>query len=270
MKILITGAAGNLGTRMRRLLHADYAIRASDLRQPSDPVPGEEFVPAELADLAQVERAVQGVDAIVHLGGLPVEHPWEQILHANIVGNYNVFEAARRHGVRRVVFASSNQAIGFYRRERRLGTDVTVRPSSRYGLSKAFGEAVGALYADKHGLRVLCIRIGRVHDFPEDVRRLSLWLHPEDLAQLVRIGLEHPQLHYEIVYGVSDNERTWYDNEAARKLGYQPRWRAEAFAAQANELQQGSAPHPVADRFMGARHCAMEYDGDIERTGTGT
>ena len=268
MKILITGAAGNLGTRMRHLLQHVYQIRASDLRAPDRPTPGEEFIAAELADLAQVERAVEGVEGILHLGGLPVEHPWEEILQSNIVGNYNLFEAARRHGVKRVVFASSNQAIGFYRRERRLGADVTVRPSSRYGLSKAFGEAVGALYADKHALRVLCIRIGRVHDYPEDVRRLALWLHPEDLAQLVRIGLEHPALHYEIVYGISDNERSWYDNERARALGYRPTWRAEDFAAKAVELQRGITPNPVADRFMGARHTAMEYDGDLDRSGT--
>ena len=148
---------------------------------------------------------------------------------SNIVGCYNLFEAARRKGVKRVVFASSNHAVGFYPRHRRIGTDVTVRPDSRYGVSKAFGEALGALYADKHGLGVLCLRIGHVLDRPADRRRLSIWLKPEDLAQLVRIGLEHPDLRFEIFYGVSLNERSWWDNSRAFAYGYRPTGRAEDY-----------------------------------------
>src|SRR4029453_2968343 len=113
------------------------------------------------------------------LGGFSVEGFWETILQANIIGCYNLFEAARRHGVERVVFASSNHAIGFYPRRRRIGIDVAVRPDSRYGVSKAFGEALGALYAFKHGLRVTCIRIGNFGDVPVDRRRLPIWLPPQ-------------------------------------------------------------------------------------------
>ena len=199
-RVLITGAAGDVGRRLRQHLRGVYpTLRLSD-RVPADPLgPGESFVKAELADLAAVEAVVRGMEGIVHLGGVSTEGDWESILESNIIGLRNLFEAARRQKVKRVVFASSNHAIGFYPRRRRIGTDATVRPDSRYGVSKAFGEAMGALYADKYGLRVLCIRIGNVNDRPIDHRRLSIWVDPGDLAQLVRIGLEHPDLRYEVV-----------------------------------------------------------------------
>src|SRR5712691_11774920 len=210
--VLITGAAGGIGTRLRHLLKGVYPdIRLSDVARPADLASDESFVPADLADMAQVERVVAGVDGIVHLGGFSVEGPWETILQSNIIGCYNLFEAARRHGVERVVFASSNHAVGFYPRQRKIGVDEPVRPDSRYGVSKAFGEALAALYAYKHGLRVTCLRIGNVTDTPADKRRLAIWLMPADLVQLIRIGLEHPDIHYEIFYGVSDNARGWWD-----------------------------------------------------------
>jgi uronate dehydrogenase len=173
-----------------------------------------------------------------------------------------VFEAARRHGVRRVVFASSNHAVGFYPRHRRIGTDVTVRPDSRYGVSKAFGEALAALYADKYGLRVLCLRIGNVTDRPADRRRLSIWLKPEDLVQLVRIGLEHPELRFEIFYGASFNERAWWDNARAYAYGYRPGGRAEDFRDAAFAAQAALPPDPVGDFFQGGPFCSAEFSGD--------
>ena len=151
-------------------------LRLSDVKPPRRLAADEEFVAADLADMAAVERAVAGVDGIVHLGGYSVEGPWETILQANIIGCYNLFEAARRQGVKRVVFASSNHVVGFYPAQRRIGIDAPVRPDSRYGVSKAFGEALGALYADKHGLGVTCIRIGNFGDEPLDRRRLSIWI----------------------------------------------------------------------------------------------
>ncbi len=265
-KILITGAAGGIGRRLRRLLRGRFAaIRLSDIVRPADLAPDEEFMPADVADLAAVEKLMAGIDGIVHLGGMAVENDWETILSSNIVGARNVFEAARRHGVKRIVFASSNHAVGFYRRNRRIGTQVLVRPDSRYGVSKAFGEALGAFYADKYGLRVLCIRIGNVDDRPVDKRRLSIWLHPDDLVQLVCIGLEHPDLHYEVVYGASDNERGWWDNETAFRLGYRPRGRAEEFRDQALAAEQGLSHDPVAETFQGGSFCSAEFSGDPTR-----
>jgi uronate dehydrogenase len=260
---LITGAAGAIGTRLRTLLKGVYpAIRWSDLRTPDDLAADEKFITADLSDYGQVETIVRGVDGIVHLGGHSTEGPWPTILNANIIGTYNIFEAAHRHNVKRVVFASSNHAIGFYPRSRKIGVDLTVRPDSRYGVSKVFGEALGALYADKHGLRVTCLRIGNFGDAPLDERRLSIWIAPQDLAQLIRIGLEHPDIRFEIFYGVSDNAATWWDNSNAVRFGYRPVERAEDYRAQAMEAQKKLPPDPVGDRYQGGSFTSDEYDAD--------
>jgi uronate dehydrogenase len=264
--VLITGAAGGIGTRLRHLLAGAYPrLRLSDLEPPADLASDETFVAADLADMAEVERAVAGVDGIVHLGGFSVEGPWDTILQANIFGCYNLFEAARRHRVERVVFASSNHVVGFYPRQRRIGVDDPVRPDSRYGVSKAFGEALAALYAYKHGLRVTCIRIGNFGDAPVDRRRLSIWVSPQDLAQLVRIGLEHPQIRHEIFYGVSDNARGWWDNSAAFRFGYHPQGRAEDHVAEALAAQAKLPSDPVGDWYEGGPFCSDEFDRGIER-----
>jgi len=261
-RILLTGASGAVGTRLRPLLASVYGpVRLSDRVAPAPPLlPGETFVPADLGDPAQVRAIVEDIDAIVHLGGFSVEGPWDAILQANIVGTYNLYEAARSAGASRVVFASSNHAVGFYPRDRTIAHDLTVRPDTRYGVSKAFGEAIGALYADKHGLRVFNIRIGNVADAPLDRRRLAIWLAPDDLLQLVRIGIEHPDVRFEIVYGASDNARAWWDNTRAHALGYRPRGRSEDFAARV--LAVDEPPDPVGDRFQGGSFCSQEYDAD--------
>jgi uronate dehydrogenase len=265
-KILVTGAAGGIGTRLRKLLKGVYpSIRWSDIRKPADLAADESFMAADLSHLAEVESIVAGVEGIVHLGGFSVEGPWETILNANIVGCYNLFEVAYRAGVKRVVFASSNHAVGFYPRAKRIGINMPVRPDSRYGVSKAFGEALGALYADKHGLRVTCLRIGNVGDAPLDQRRLAIWLKPEDLVALVRIGLEHPDIRYEIFYGASDSAAGWWDNSNARRFGYLPQGKADEFHDQAMAAQAKLAPDPVGDRYQGGPFCSEEYDADRER-----
>jgi len=264
-KILITGAAGDVGTRLRKLLKGVYSLRVSDIRKPADLGADDEFVAADLGDYEQTKQITAGIDGIVHLGGYSVEGPWETIHKSNIVGCYNLFEAAYRSGVKRIVFASSNHAVGFYPRDRKIGVDVTLRPDSRYGVSKAFGEAVGALYADKHGLRVTCIRIGNVNDKPLDKRRLSIWVKPEDLAQLIRIGLEHPDIRFEIFYGVSDNEAGWCDNSNARRFGYRPQFRSEIFRDEAMAAQAKLPADPIGGRFQGGPFCSDEYDADRAR-----
>jgi uronate dehydrogenase len=261
--VLITGAAGGIGARLRKLMKGSYSeLRWSDIRVPADIASDETFVTADLADAAQVDRIVAGVDGIVHLGGVSIERPWEEILGANIVGCYNLFEAAHRHRVERVVFASSNHAVGFYPRRRRIGTEAPVRPDSRYGVSKAFGEALAALYAYKHGLRVTCLRIGNVADAPADHRRLAIWLKPEDLVQLIRIGLEHPDIRYEIFFGASDNERGWWDNHAAFRYGYRPSGRSEEHRDAALAAQAEMSSDPIGDWYQGGPFCSDEFDGD--------
>ena len=259
--VLITGAAGDVGRRLTALLKDSYRLRLSDIKTPAGLASGADFVAADLADPAALATAVTGIDGIVHLGGFSVEGPWETILNANIVGCYNLFEAARTAGVKRVVFASSNHAVGFYPRRRRIGIEAPVRPDSRYGVSKAFGEAVGAFYAYKHGMRVTCLRIGNVADAPADRRRLAIWISPEDLVQLVRIGLEHPDIRYQIFYGASDNERSWWDNAAAYRFGYRPQFRGEDFRDAALAAEARLAGDAVAEWYQGGPFCSDEYDG---------
>lgn len=259
-RIVFTGAAGGIGTMIRPLLAAHYpGLVLSDRVTPPNLSASEIFVAADLTRPEEVAAAVKGADSVVHFGGFSVEGPWDTILQANIVGCYNLFESARQAGVRRVIFASSNHAVGFYPRRRKIRTDVTVRPDSRYGVSKAFGEALGAMYSDKHGMSVTCIRIGNVGPRPLDVRRLSIWISPEDLVQLIRIGLEHPEIRFDVVYGASDNEASWWDNSRARQLGYRPTGKAEDHRAHAEAEQAKIEPDPIGDLFQGGSFCSAEF-----------
>jgi len=264
MKILLTGAAGGVGTRLRKLLPPVYPdLVLSDLATPPELSPTETFIKADLADLAQVRSIVAGVDGIIHLGGFSVEGPWETILDANIKGTYNLFEAAREAGVKRIVFASSNHVMGFHPRSTTVGIHDTIRPDTRYGVSKAFGEALGAYYAFKHGIGVLSIRIGNVGEQPLDERRLAIWLKTEDLVSLCRIGLEREGLVYEVVYGMSDNRRAWWDNSHARALGYAPEGRSEDYAPGILAARKPSGD-PVADYFQGGPFCSDEFTADLD------
>ena len=254
--VLMTGAAGGVAGHLRRELAGRYRLRLSDVRPVRDLARPEAFARANLARPADCARITKGVDAIVHLGGYAVEGPWAAILEANIVGCYNLFEAARRNGVERIVFASSNHAVGFHRRDHVIDHKAEVRPDSRYGVSKVFGEALGRLYADKYGLEVFCIRIGNVHPVPLDKRRLSLWSSPRDLAQLVSIGLEHPDVRFEIVYGISGNRRAWYDNANATRLGYRPQDDSEAHAQEVLAREQPG--DPIAEMYQGGLFTVAE------------
>jgi uronate dehydrogenase len=258
--VLITGAAGDLGTHLRRKLAGAYQLRLSDVRPIERLAPGETFEPGDLTDLPRMEAVTRGVDAIVHLGGVASEDEWERILNGNVIGCYNLFEAARRTGVKRVLFATSNHAVGFYRRDQVIDHRIYPRPDSRYGLSKVFGEQLGSLYADKYGLEVFCMRIGNVNPQPVDKRRLAIWISPRDLAQLVRIGVEHPDIRFEIVYGVSDNRRSWYDNGNAQRLGYRPQDRSEDYA-EAILAAHVDHPDPRVELYQGGTFVALEGSG---------
>jgi uronate dehydrogenase len=255
--ILITGAAGDVGTHLRRELAGKYQIRASDLRDLKEKFKGQKFMRADISKMSDALRITKGVDAIVHLGGYSVEGPWEGILNANIIGCYNVFEAARRNGVKRILFPTSNHAVGFYRRDQTIDHRVYIKPDSRYGVSKVFGEALGSLYADKYGMEVFCMRIGNVNATPIDKRRLSILFTPRDLAQLVTIGIEHPGIRFEIVYGISKNKRAWYDNSNAYRLGYKPQDDSEIYAKEVL-AREPAGGDPVAELHQGGVFCAVE------------
>jgi uronate dehydrogenase len=257
--VLITGATGDVGNHLSRELAGRYKLRLSD-RRPLKPPKGQTFVKADIAKMADALRITKGVDAIVHLGGYSVEGPWESILQANIIGCYNVFEAARRNGVKRVLFPTSNHAVGFYRRDQTIDHRVYPKPDSRYGVSKVFGEALGSLYADKYGMEVFMMRIGNVNPVPIDKRRLSIWFSPRDLAQLVSIGIEHPDIKFEIVYGISRNKRAWYDNSNAFRLGYRPQDDSEIFAQEVLQKEKPSTDDIAETHQGGIFSAAAEED----------
>jgi uronate dehydrogenase len=226
--VLITGAAGDIGTHLRRELAGVYQLRLSDIRPIERLAPGETFEPGDITDLARMVAVSRGADAIVHLGGVSAEAEWDRILQGNIIGCYNVFEAARSSGVKRVLFATSNHAVGFYRRDQTIDHRVYAKPDSRYGVSKVFGEALGSLYADKYGMEVFCMRI----------------------------GIEHPDIRFEIVYGVSANKRGWYDNANAARLGYRPQDDSEIHAQ--DVLAREKPGDPTAEMYQGGAFVVAE------------
>jgi uronate dehydrogenase len=262
--ILITGAAGQIGRALRAGLRGHYSlIRLLDIAPLGVAEVGEETSTADIRDIAAMEKAMAGISCVVHLAGVSVEDVWEKVLPMNIEGCYNVFEAARRQGVKRIVFASSNHVVGFHRRARFLDTTVQPRADSRYGVSKVFGEALGRLYADKHGLSVACLRIGtfRTPDRPIEARQLLTWISHRDMVQLVRRCIDHPHYHFVVVYGVSDNLRSRWDNTDTNFLGYRPEDDAEAFATKI--LAHNRTENEISALFHGAHYCPMEFSGDV-------
>lgn len=229
-RLLLTGAAGGLGQALRDRLKANCTVlRLSDKSGLGDARVGEELVLADLADAAAVDAAVAGCDAIVHLGGISVEAPFEPIMQANILGVYHLYEAARRHGVKRVVFASSNHVVGFYKQGETITADHPPRPDSFYGVSKAFGEDLSRFYFDRYGIETACVRIGSSFPEPKDRRMLATWLSHGDLHRLISACLSTPVLGHTIVFGMSDNAVTWWDNSRAKHVGYQPQDSSDVF-----------------------------------------
>jgi uronate dehydrogenase len=261
--ILMTGAAGGVGGFLRRELRGRYALRLSDRESIDDLTDGETFVAADLLDRDALGRALQDVDAVIHLGAFSVESHWEIIHDANIVGTYNLYEAARQAGVRRVIFATSNHAVGFYERTTTIDHTAYPRPDSRYGVSKVFGEALASLYADKYGVESFCVRIGNVADKPIDRRRLAIWISPRDLAQLLTIGIEHPEIRFEIVYGASDNApHAWWDNSNAQRLGYRPADRSDDYAREVLSQDPPEVGDERTFKYQGGTFVTTETGGD--------
>lgn len=256
--VLLTGAAGGLGTLMRNLLPAfGYELRLLDMR----PIEGDpDAVTADLADKKALREAVRGVDAIIHLAGISLEAPFEKILAANIEGTYNLYEAAREEGVQRIVFASSNHAVGFTPRPQGdtpldssalIPIDTPRRPDTFYGLSKSFGEDLAQLYWDKHGLETVSVRIGSCFPEPTSVRMLSVWMSPADGARLFHAALTAENVGHTVVYGSSANTRLWWDLSTARALGYEPQDDSEPYAEKLIADQGELDPDNIAHAYLG-------------------
>jgi uronate dehydrogenase len=262
--ILITGAAGRIGTMLRsRLARPGRVLRLLDIA-PLDPPPGpgEEAIIGSVTDLAALTAACAGAEAVIHLGGIATEGPWDAILSVNINGTYALFEAARRAGVPRVVFASSNHAVGFAPRESFPVPDYAYpAPDTYYGVSKAAGEALAALYARKHGLDAICVRILSCFPRPLNRRMLSTWLSPDDAARLFEACLAAPSPGFRVVYGVSANTRGgWVSLDEARALGYEPLDDSEIYASEVPGEGEDGPDDPLL-RYLGGEFTFPGFGG---------
>jgi uronate dehydrogenase len=245
-KLLLTGAAGALGRVLREGMKP-YArvMRLSD-KVAMDPVrDNEEVMQCDLADKQAVDDLVRGCDAIVHLGGVSIERPFEEILEANIKGVFHLYEGARRHNVKRVVFASSNHVIGFHKQGEMIDASCAKRPDGYYGLSKSYGEDLSRFYFDRYGIETACLRIGSSFPEPKDRRMLITWLSYRDLTELVRCCLFADKLGHTIVYGMSANRDKWWDNRQAAHLGFHPRDSSEPFRAKVESQPQLADDDPA-------------------------
>lgn len=251
-RLLLTGVAGNLGQVLRPRLKAYCEVlrlsHRSDIGAAGE---GEEIVITDLADKDGVHAMLEGVDAVVHMGGVSTEQPWEQILAGNIVGAVNLYEGARLQGVKRIIFASSNHVTGFYRQDEVVGPNTAPKPDGFYGLSKAFGEDLAQLYWDRWGIETVSLRIGSSFPEPKDRRMLATWMSYDDLERLVVAALTAPIVGHSIIYGMSDNQATWWDNTAAKHIGYRPQDSSDVFRAEVEARQPTIDRHDLAALYQG-------------------
>ena len=256
-RLLITGANGNLGKLCRaRLGHLADTVRLSALDGLRDAAENEEIVHCDLGDKDAVLSLVEGCDGIVHMGGQSVEADWETVRHSNIDGMVNLYEAARKSStLPRIIFASSNHAIGFHEQNTRLDSQSPTRPDSLYGVSKVFGEALASMYYDKFGIETASIRIGSCFPEPKNHRMLSTWLSFDDFVLLIERIFMVSRLGCPIIYGASANAASWWDNRDVAYLGWCPKDNAEVFRAQLDAAM--SSPHaddPTA-LYQGGTFC---------------
>lgn len=262
-RLLLTGAAGGLGRVLRDSLKPlCNTLRLSDIAEMAPAADAQEEVqPCDLSDKQAVHQLVESVDAIVHFGGVSVERSFEEILGANICGVFHIYEAARRHGVQRVVFASSNHVIGFYKQDQTLDAHSPKRPDGYYGLSKSYGEDLANFYFDRYGIQTLSIRIGSSFPKPQNRRMMSTWLSYADLTQLIERGLLADNIGHSIVYGMSANKDVWWDNHLAEGLGFSPADTSQVFRDEI-EAQPRPAPDDPVAVYQGGAFVAQGPFGD--------
>jgi uronate dehydrogenase len=260
--LLLTGASGGLGRVLRPFLRTlCETLRVSDLRPPESGPVKEERVACDVGDRAAVMELCRDVDAIAHFGGVSVEDYFDSILHANLLGTFNVYEAARKLGIRRIAYASSSQVTGFYPTSEIVDPSMPVRPSSLYGLSKSFGENLSRLFYDRYGIETVCLRIAMCFPEPTTHRMLRSYLSYDDLKSLVERALLAPGVGHAIVYGVSNNRDLLWRNPDAAKIGWTPKDSSEAFRAGVEARTPVPDRNDVQNRFHGGR---FTQDGPYE------
>ena len=262
-RILITGAAGRLGTQLRRgLAPLADTLRLADWVDVPEVKANEEVVVFDLADEAAVMAAVEGCDAIVHFGGAPLERPWNEILESNIRGSYHIYEGARKYGVKRVIYASSVHAIGYYKLEDHIKGNALGRPDSLYGVSKVFVEGLASFYWDK--FESTCVRIFSSFPEPADRRMLWSWLSFDDCVRLVSSALTAPYMGFTITAGMSDNKVKPVDNSPAGHLGYVPQDSSEPYREKVEGSTVPLGPNSPAVRYLGGWFTELGHPDDEE------
>ena len=265
-RILITGAAGNLGRELRQGLKGNAnIIRLTDRGEMAPAGDNEEVMPCELGDFDGIMKVVEGCDAIVHFGAAPVERPWDEILESSIKGGYNVYEAARRHGVKRIVYASSIHAVGYERRENGADTDTPHNPDTLYGVSKCFVEDLAKLYFNKFGIESACLRINSCFPKPKDRRHMATWQSFRDLVHLVDRCLASERVGHSVVYGISNNQESFFSNHKAAHIGYKPQDNAEDYRAEVEAAIGPGDPFDPAVEYLGGFLCAYGHPDESER-----
>jgi uronate dehydrogenase len=237
-------------------------LRVTDIKEMTPAQAGEEVFQADLRNYDTVKQLMQDVDAVIHLAAIPDEADFHSILDTNMMPTYNIFEAARRCGVKRVLFASSIHAVGLYPNDEIMDTKKPVRPDTFYGVSKTFGESLGIMYADKFDLEVVSVRICSFEERPRDRRHLSTWLSPKDAVQLFSCCLNADNVTFTVVYGISGNTRRWFDNSTAEAMGYRPLDNAETYA---EDILQSTPDRDLtnrADTRLGGKFALPAYTAD--------
>jgi len=267
-KVALSGAGGNIGRFLRpALLQRGVDLRSAggiDALQPLHE--GEDIMSGDLRDPDVVDRLLEGVDVLIHLAGTSVERPLPEIIQNNLVALYEVYEGARRHKVRRVIFASSNHAFGMHSVKDKLKLDAPFRPDGLYGLSKVWGEAMARMYWDKHGIEGISVRIGTAFARPPaDFRQLSTWFGAEDMVHLMMQCISVAEIGYMAVWGVSNNTRSYWDNAGAEKLGFAPKQNSEEFAA--DILKQPNPLDPIAQQYQGGGFVTVDFTPAALRPG---
>ena len=260
--IALSGAGGQLGSVVRAAFIArGMPVRSAAGSKPLTPlVEGEDVMHGDLRDPAVVDRLLEGVDVLIHFAGTSVERPLPEIIENNLRGLVEVYEGARRQGVKRIVFASSNHAIGMYPVTERLALDCELRPDGFYGLSKVWGEALARMYWDKHGIESVCVRIGSCLERPTEPRHLSTWFGHRDLLHFLDRCIEADDVGFLTVWGVSANSRSWWDNSGAARLGYRPEQNAEDYADEI--LARPNPLDALGQRFQGGSFVGIDYSRD--------
>ncbi|PTX54816.1 uronate dehydrogenase [Litoreibacter ponti] len=245
-KIVLTGAAGNLGKILRGPLAAmcDELVSTDIEDNVPDLAENERFVQADLADMTQIGPVLEDAEMVVHFGAIVDELPFEQMWGPNFVGSYNIWQAGKEHGVRRIVYASSIHAMGMYPKTVAIDTEMPHRPDTYYGLAKCFTEDLGRMFWEKEGIESVHLRIYSATSRPGNARALGSWLSADDLVQLVSRAIDTPVVGFTVVYGVSNNDRSPVDNSAAAHLGYRPKDNAEVYAP---EILAETGPVDLSD-----------------------